>query len=325
MLDSKVILITGGTGSFGRRFAATVRARWPTARLVIFSRDEHKHTEMHRELGPEPAGAVRHVIGDVRDPSAVQRAFEGVDVVVHAAALKQIPLAESNPLEVIKTNVLGAANVIDAALACQVDRVIALSSDKAALPINVYGASKLCADKLFLSANDTKRTRFSVVRYGNVLRSRGSVLPIFEALRHTGEIPVTDPRMTRFWISLADAVDFTLRMLGQMHGGEVFVPKLPSMCVLDLARAVAPDCTPRIVGIRPGEKLHEVLIPEEEAHRTIEYQDRYIVHRHSVVAANGALAGGRPCTPGFAYTSDRNPRRLSVEQLRALLAAPVDR
>ena len=319
MLDGKVILVTGGTGSFGRCFAETVLERFRPARLLVYSRDEHKQLEMSRALGPDRYPCVRYVLGDVRDRDALLRVLDGVDVVVHAAALKQIPAAERNPLEVIKTNILGAANVVDAALERHVGKVIALSSDKAANPVNLYGASKMCADKLILAANDAGSTRFSVVRYGNVLGSRGSVVPLFLTLRDSGEVPLTDRRMTRFWITLADGVEFTLTCLARMHGGEVFVPKLPSMSIADVAAAVAPACATRVVGVRPGEKLHEVLISSEDAGRTVEYDDRYVILPRPVTAGNGALNGGRPCAPDFAYRSDRNSRWLGVEELRAML------
>lgn len=326
-LEGKVILVTGGTGTFGRRLVATVASTCRPAKVVVFSRDEHKQLEMRQALCASAFGSVRYVLGDVRDRDALMRALRGVDVVVHAAALKQIPTAESNPLEVVKTNILGAANVIDAAVERGVGRLLALSSDKAANPVNLYGATKLCADKLFLAADeagDGPRTRFGIVRYGNVFGSRGSVVPLFLQLRATGVLPVTDPRMTRFWITVSEGVDFTLSCLARMSGGEIFVPKIPSMRIVDLVRAIDPGCEVRVVGIRPGEKLHEVLVAPEDAHRTVEYGDRYVILPHLATYANGngaVAGGGSPCPPGFCYSSDRNSRWLTVDELHAMVGS----
>src|SRR6267142_169535 len=280
MLNDKVVLVTGGTGSFGKQFTEIVLSRYKPRKLIIFSRDELKQFEMRERFREDRYECIRYFIGDVRDRERLYRAMDGVDIVVHAAALKQVPTAEYNPLETIKTNVLGAANVIDAAIDRNVKRVIALSTDKAAGPINLYGATKLCADKLFTAANSYSgrhETRFSVVRYGNVIGSRGSVIPLFVKMKSTGVIPVTDPRMTRFWITLDQGVDFVLAGLERMTGGEIFVPKIPSMNMMDLARAIAPECRIDIVGIRPGEKLHEVMVPLGDGRNTLEFDDHYVI------------------------------------------------
>ncbi len=316
------ILVTGGTGSFGNAFARYALSVLRPRRLIIFSRDEVKQLEMRQALGSEGAAA-RFFIGDVRDKDRLYRAFRGVDMVVHAAALKQVPTAEYNPLEVIQTNVLGAANVIDAAIDCGVRRVIALSSDKAVSPANLYGATKLCADKLFVAAQHyvgPRETKLSVVRYGNVAGSRGSVVPLFFDRRRTGVLPITDSRMTRFWIELDQAVRFVHRCASVMQGAEIFVPKLPSVRIVDVARAIGGGCRHEIVGCRMGEKLHEVLINEEESPRTVAYQDLFVVHRFSHAAGEiGPLGRGRPVPEGFCYSSDRNEQLLSVEDLRRSL------
>jgi UDP-N-acetylglucosamine 4,6-dehydratase len=325
--QDKTILITGGTGSFGHKFVEAMLASHRPRKLIVFSRDELKQHDM-RALFPDGSGSpVRYFIGDVRDRDRLYRAFDGVDIIVHAAALKQVPAAEYNPLEFIKTNVLGAANVIDAAIDCNVKRVIALSTDKAANPINLYGASKLCSDKLFVAANSysgSHQTRFSVVRYGNVIGSRGSVVPYFLKMRQSGMLPITDPGMTRFWITLEQGVKFVVSCLGRMRGGEVFVPKIPSMNIMDLARAVAPECKTEIVGIRPGEKLHEVMVTEDDARHTIEHEDCYVIRPsfhdwepEGYVHANG----GKLCPAGFRYSSDTNTQWLTVEQLQKMVAS----
>jgi UDP-N-acetylglucosamine 4,6-dehydratase len=326
MLDDRVVLITGGTGSLGRQLTRQVLERARPRRLIIFSRDELKQDEMRRGLAGAAAG-VRFVLGDVRDPQALSRALRGVDVLVHAAALKQVPTCERNPLEAVKTNVLGAANLIEAAIDRGVERVLAVSSDKAAQPVNLYGATKLCADKLFLAADETaasegQGTRFAVVRYGNVVGSRGSVVPLFQGLRASGVLPITDPRMTRFWLTLDQAGQFVLDSLEQMRGGEVFVPKIPSVRIVDLARAMAPECQTRIVGIRPGEKLHEVLLIEDESRQTLEYARHYAVFpQHDMWRLQEAMlrTQGCPCQDGFRYASDTNPAWLGVDDLRQLL------
>jgi len=304
-----------------------VLAQYRPRQLIIFSRDELKQREMSLAFGTDRYPCVRYVIGDVRDRDRVYRALDGVDIVVHAAALKQVPIAEDNPLEAVKTNVLGSANVIDAAIDRKVCRVIALGTDKAANPVSLYGATKLCADKLFLNADRSAgrgATRFSVVRFGNFLGSSGSVLPLFQRMRPLGLLPITDPRMTRFWVTLPQGVGFLLSCLQGMRGGEVFVPKLPSMRVVDLAKAVAPGCPTKVVGPRPGEKLHEVLISQDDAPQTLEYEDRYVIlPAFPEVRANGDRdrTGGKPCPEDFRYSSDHNPWWLSVDQLRAMVGA----
>jgi UDP-N-acetylglucosamine 4,6-dehydratase len=324
MFDGKVVLITGGTGSFGKKLTEIVLARYTPRKLIIFSRDELKQFEMRQQFSEERYECIRYFIGDVRDRERLYRAFDGVDIVVHAAALKQVPAAEYNPSEAVKTNVLGAMNVIDAAIDCNVKKVIALSTDKAANPINLYGATKLCSDKLFVAANNYSGhhdTRFSIVRYGNVVGSRGSVIPFFLKMRETGVLPITDERMTRFWITLEQGVDFVLASLARMHGGELFVPKIPSMKMTDLARAIAPECQTTIIGIRPGEKLHEVMVPEDDARHTLEYDDYFAIlptfHNWDCKAYMDQN-GGKPCPDGFRYSSETNTRWLTVEELRAV-------
>jgi UDP-N-acetylglucosamine 4,6-dehydratase len=322
------ILVTGGTGSFGRKFIDTLLTRHAPRRLIVFSRDEVKQLELRRHFGDGPHTPLRYFIGDIRDRNRLYRALKGVDVVVHAAALKQVPTAEYNPLEVIMTNIMGAANLIDAAIDCGVQKVIALSTDKAVNPINLYGATKLCAEKLFLAAEvyaGAKKTRFSVVRYGNVLGSRGSVIPLFLEQRSRGVLSVTDPRMTRFWMTLEQAVAFVCRCLEIMRGGEIFVPRLPSARVLDLARAVAPECRVEIIGIRPGEKLHETLLTEDEARRALEFEDFFVVQPGPFLRwwDNGHLNGCRPVAEDFHYSSDRNPWQMGPEEIGRILSRHV--
>ena len=325
-LDDRSILVTGGTGSFGQRFVRMVVERYMPRRLVVFSRDEQKQYEMAAEFEGRP---LRFFIGDVRDPDRLEMAMRDIDYVVHAAALKHISAAEYNPFECIKTNVNGAENVVRAALRNEVKRVIALSTDKAVNPINLYGASKLASDKIFIAANNlsgTAATRFSVARYGNVLGSRGSVVQQFERLLREGadDLPITDERMTRFWITVGQGVEFVLSSLAMMHGGEIFVPKIPSMKIVDLARCMAPDLPLRVIGIRPGEKLHEVLVTADDARTTIELDDRYIVEpafafwsREPYVAC-----GARPVADGFRYASDTNNAWLDADSLKRLLGEP---
>jgi UDP-N-acetylglucosamine 4,6-dehydratase len=321
MLNDQNILVTGGTGSFGKRFTETVLKRYRPKRLIVFSRDELKQWEMKQVLSDARYDCIRYFIGDVRDRERLYRAMDGVDIVVHAAALKQVPTAEYNPLEAVKTNVLGAANLIDAAIDRNVKRVIALSTDKAAGPINLYGATKLCSDKLFTAANSYSgqhKTRFAVVRYGNVVGSRGSVIPFFLKMKSTGVLPITDPRMTRFWITLDQGVDFVLASLERMAGGEIFVPKIPSMNMMDLARALAPDCRIEIIGIRPGEKLHEVMVPQGDGRNTLEFDDHYVIlHPFHDWGRDDYhdSRGGIRCVEDFVYSSDTNSLWLTAEQL----------
>ncbi|MCG3084807.1 UDP-N-acetylglucosamine 4,6-dehydratase (inverting) [Anoxybacillus sp. LAT_35] len=317
-LTGKTILVTGGTGSFGKKFVKKV-LEYDVKKVIVFSRDELKQYEMSQEYN-DPR--IRFFIGDVRDKDRLYRAFDGVDIVVHAAALKHVGACEYNPFEAIKTNIYGAQNVIEAAIDRGVKRVIALSTDKAAAPVNLYGATKLASDKLFVAANSyvgEKETRFAVVRYGNVVGSRGSVVPFFKKMRHTGKLPITDERMTRFWITLDQGVQFVLDNLQRMRGGEIFVPKIPSMRVVDLAEAIAPECKIEIVGIRPGEKLHEAMITEDDARRTLEFDTYYIIQPEFPWWLSDAVEGGNPLPDGFKYTSDTNTEWLTVEELRALV------
>lgn len=320
MLNGKTLLITGGTGSFGRKLSEIVLKEYDPRKLIILSRDELKQYEMAKSVKDS---RIRFFLGDVRDKERLARAFHGVDVVVHAAALKQVPAAEYNPFEFIKTNILGGENVINAAIDAGVQRVVALSTDKACNPINLYGATKLCSDKLFVSANSYAgglKTRFSVVRYGNVIGSRGSVIPLFKELRATGKIPITDPRMTRFWISLEQGVRFVLASLDRMVGGELFVPKLPSMNIMDLAAAVAPECETEVVGIRPGEKLHEYMISEEDSRNALEFDHYYVVKPTLPWWDSKSMGtiGGKNVAEGFSYCSATNDRWLGVEELKRL-------
>jgi len=314
--SEKTVLITGGTGSFGKKFAQIVLAEYRPKKLIILSRDELKQFDM-RSAGFDGPN-VRYFLGDVRDKERLYRAFYNVDIVVHAAALKQVPTAEYNPFEAIKTNVLGAANVIDAAIDCGVERAIALSTDKAANPVNLYGATKLCSDKLFVAGNAYSAThpaRMSVVRYGNVAGSRGSVIPLFLARRKTGTIPITDPRMTRFWITLEQGARFVIQCLETMHGGEIFVPKIPSMKLVQLAEAIAPECKLEIIGMRPGEKLHEVMIPSDVARHVVEYPEFFVIKPDFPWWEDGNWKGGRECADGFCYSSDTNDRWLTETEI----------
>lgn len=324
-LDDKVILVTGGTGSFGQQFVRTLLQNASPAKLIVFSRDELKQFEMRQSFPETEYPCLRFFLGDVRDRERLYRAVDGVDIVVHAAALKQVPAAEYNPSEAVKTNVLGTMNVIDAAIDRNVKKVIALSTDKAANPINLYGATKLCADKLIIAANNYSGyhgTRFSIVRYGNVAGSRGSVIPFFLKARSSGILPITDIRMTRFWITVGKGAEFVIQCLHRMTGGEIFVPKIPSMKMMDLAKAIAPECEIKIIGIRPGEKLHEVMITEDDSIYTLEY-DGYFVILPSFRdwSATNYLAenGGKRCAGSFSYRSDTNTHWLSLEEMRAII------
>jgi UDP-N-acetylglucosamine 4,6-dehydratase len=318
--SEQVVLITGGTGSFGKKFVEIMLREYHPRRLVILSRDELKQHDM-REAGFDHE-SLRYFIGDVRDPSRLQRAFSGVTVVVHAAALKQVPACEYNPFEAIQTNIMGGRNVIDAAIDQGVGRILALSTDKAVNPVNLYGATKLCAEKVFIQANayaGARDTRFSCARYGNVVGSRGSVIPVFQEQRKRGRITVTDPRMTRFWLTLEQGVRFVIRAIEQMQGGEIFVPKIPSMRLVDLAEAVAPGCAIEFVGIRPGEKLHEVLLSEDEARNAVELDEMYIIQPSHPWWKRGNWVHARALPQGFRYTSDSNQQWLSHEQLQELI------
>lgn len=329
MFNDKSVLITGGTGSFGRQFVKTLLTRYQPKRVAVFSRDELKQFEMQQEFS---SPAMRYFIGDVRDAERLRMAMRGIDYVVHGAALKQVPAAEYNPMECIKTNVHGAENVIQAALENEVEKVIALSTDKAANPVNLYGATKLASDKLFVAANNIAgghRTRFAVVRYGNVVGSRGSVVPLFKKLVAEGarELPVTDPRMTRFWITLQQGVEFVIRNFLRMQGGEIFVPKIPSMRILDLVESMAPGLRPKIVGIRPGEKLHEIMCPSDDSHLTLEFSDHFVIRpsiniTHEVdYRVNPTGETGTAVPEGFCYESGTNTHFLSVDELRAMNSA----
>ncbi len=323
--SEKVVLITGGTGSFGREFVRIVLHELQPAKLIVFSRDELKQHEM-REQGFQHE-QLRYFIGDVRDEARLRRAMNGVDIVVHAAALKQVPACEYNPFEAILTNIIGGRNVVEAALDCGVEKVMALSTDKAVNPVNLYGATKLAAEKLVIQSNayaGGTGTRFACVRYGNVIGSRGSVVPVFLRQRESGKITITDQRMTRFWLPLEQGVRFTLRCIEQMKGGEVFVPKIPSMKVTDLAKAIAPECEVEYIGIRPGEKLHEVLISEDEARHTVELEDMYVVEpAEALWFGHGWRQQGRRLAPEFRYASDSNPEWLSVDQIREIIEQPA--
>lgn len=327
MLNNQSILITGGTGSFGKKCIQTILERYQPKRVVIFSRDELKQFEMQQEMNHS---SLRYFIGDVRDEARLIQAMRGIDYVIHAAALKQVPAAEYNPMECIKTNVNGAQNVIKAAVDNQVKKVIALSTDKAANPVNLYGATKLVSDKLFVAANNTvgdQSTRFSVVRYGNVVGSRGSVVPFFKRLveQGTDSLPVTDKRMTRFWITLQQGVDFVLKSFERMHGGEIFVPKIPSSNIIDLAKAINPTLSIKIVGIRPGEKLHEIMCPADDSHLTIEFEDHYVIQPTILFTTpvdylkNKIGENGKPVCQGFEYSSGNNPVFLTVDQIKELV------
>ncbi|MDY6866668.1 MAG: UDP-N-acetylglucosamine 4,6-dehydratase (inverting) [Chloroflexota bacterium] len=319
------VLITGGTGSFGKKFVEVMIRDYHPKRLIIFSRDELKQHEMRTSGFDYPN--LRYFIGDVRDLPRLKRALNGVDIVVHAAALKQVPACEYNPMEAVKTNILGSSNVIDAALDTGVKKVMALSTDKAVNPVNLYGATKLAAEKLMVQSNayaGGMTTRYSCVRYGNVVGSRGSVVPLFIKQRQTGEVTLTDERMTRFWISLDQGVEFVIRCIENMHGGEVFVPKIPSMKMVDLAHAIAPDAKLRIIGIRPGEKLHEVLISEDEARTTVELEDMYVVQPAAALWFGHNWADiGETLPDGYHYASDNNTEWLTLKEIKKMVA-PIE-
>lgn len=326
MFDDKSIIITGGTGSFGHRYVQTLLNNYKPRRLIIYSRDELKQYEMQQRFNSK---CMRYFIGDVRDRDRLTQAMRDVDYVIHAAALKQVPAAEYNPMECIKTNIHGAENIIHAALENKVAKVIALSTDKAANPVNLYGATKLASDKLFVAANNmagNRPTQFAVVRYGNVVGSRGSVVPFFKKLISEGatELPITDARMTRFWITLQQGVDFVLKNFQRMHGGEIFVPKIPSIRIADLAQAMAPDLPQKVIGIRPGEKLHEVMCPADDSHLTLEFDDHYVIRptirynsRSNHFSPNDLGEVGKPVEQGFEYNSGTNAHFLDVAAILA--------
>jgi len=327
MFNNKNIFITGGTGSFGKHFIRKILKDYKPNKIVVFSRDELKQFEMHDEFN---SSCMRYLLGDVRDRERLLEATRGIDIIIHAAALKQVPAAEFNPMECVKTNVNGGENVIKAALANNVESVVALSTDKAAAPINLYGATKLTSDKLFVAANNIKgdrRTKFSVVRYGNVVGSRGSVVPFFMKLikKNTSSLPVTDPDMTRFWITLDEGVTFVINAIRRMHGGELFVPKIPSVRVIDLAKSMAPNLPIEIIGIRPGEKLHEVMCPKDDSHLTLEFPDHFIIKPSFTfndidIDYSCTLLGenGVNVEPGFEYNSENNHHFLSINEIEAI-------
>lgn len=323
-LKDKSILVTGGTGSFGQTFVKRLLEQVGPKRVIVYSRDELKQYEMAQAVSHPN---LRFFLGDVRDQARLERSLKGIDIIVHAAAIKQVPAAEYNPMECIKTNVMGAENVINAAINTGVQRVIALSTDKAVNPVNLYGATKLCSDKLFVAANHLsgeKGTRFSVVRYGNVVASRGSVIPFFKKLRPSGSLPITDPRMTRFWITLDEGTQFVERCIGMMRGGEIFVPKIPSMKITDLAEAIGPECRQEIVGIRPGEKLHELMIPRDDARHTLEFKDFFVIYPDSSMwgyQRSPEYGGetGSPVAEDFEYASQTNPVWMDAATLNQII------
>jgi len=329
LFENKSVLVTGGTGSFGKAFINNVLKKFNPSRLIVFSRDELKQYEMQSMIKND--SPIRFFIGDVRDKERLYRAFEGLDIVVHAAALKQVPALEYNPLEAIKTNVIGAANIVDAAIDCNVEKVIALSTDKACNPINLYGATKLCSDKLFTAARTytgNHKTKFSVVRYGNVVGSRGSVIPHFIRMKESGKIPITHLDMTRFFITLDQGVDFVLKCLSVMNGGEIFIPKIPSIKITDLAKTIAPEAKFDLVGLRPGEKLHETLISLDDSHRTLQFEKYFVIKPYSLHQGiqmhfpdfNKVFNDGKECEEGFEYRSDNNPVYLKINEIRDIIS-----
>ena len=324
-VDGKSILVTGGTGSFGQCLVKNILENYKPSRLVVYSRDELKQSEMQQRFDPGEHSCLRYFLGDVRDRERLKMALRGIDTVIHAAALKQVPAAEYNPTECIHTNVLGAENLVIACISVGVERLLALSTDKACNPINLYGASKLASDKIFVAGNRLSGeggTVFSCVRYGNVVGSRGSVVPLFQRLLDEGanELPITDARMTRFWITLQHGVEFVISCLGMMRGGEIFVPKIPSMSIADLAEAMAPEINQKVIGIRPGEKLHEVMITEDDSRNTVELADRYIIEPAPVALPSYTIrVGARPVEDGFRYSSDSNEDWLHADGLRELV------
>jgi len=331
MLNGKSVLITGGTGSFGKKFVETVLTRYPDIRrLVVFSRDELKQFEMEQQFPKSKYKGIRFFIGDVRDADRFRRACEDIEIIVHAAALKQVPAAEYNPMEFVKTNILGAENIIEAALDCGVETVVALSTDKAAAPINLYGATKLCSDKLFVAANNIKgkrRIKFTVVRYGNVMGSRGSVIPFFLNQRKTGTLTITDPNMTRFNILLEEGVDLVLDAIEHSWGGEILVPKIPSYKITELAKAIGPKCEHKIIGIRPGEKIHEEMITESDSYTSVDLGKHYAILPQVPVWSKEEYfrqTKAKPVTPGFKYNSGTNDKWLDAGEIRQLIKKHLD-
>ncbi len=321
--NDNVILVTGGTGSFGKKFIEILLNEYSPKKIIIFSRDELKQHEMRQQFPDTPGSPLRYFIGDIRDKDRLNRAFRGVDIVIHAAALKQVPACEYNPFEAVLTNVIGSKNIIDAAIDQSVEKVLALSTDKAVNPINLYGATKLCAEKLFINGNAYSTSGngpfFSCTRYGNVVGSRGSVIPVFHEQRKQGKITITDPRMTRFWITLEQGVQFVIKSIEEMHGGEIFIPKIPSMNIMDLAEAIAPNCDTEIIGIRPGEKIHETLISSDEAYQARELDDKYIILPSHPWWQESNWLNGKKMPEGFSYTSDKNENWLSLDDLQKLV------
>ncbi|MBN1793540.1 MAG: UDP-N-acetylglucosamine 4,6-dehydratase (inverting) [Candidatus Omnitrophica bacterium] len=328
MIDwpKKTILLTGGTGSFGRAFTEAMLEKYKPKTVRIFSRDELKQYEMARHF--HNSERLRFFIGDIRDKNRLERAMDGADIVIHAAALKQVPLCEYNPFEAVKTNIFGAQNIIDAAIDHNIEKVLAISTDKAVSPVNLYGATKMCMEKLFIAGNayvgGARQTRMSCVRYGNVVGSRGSVIPLLQQQRPSGKITLTDQKMTRFWITLQQGVELVIRSVEKMHGGEIFVPKIPSMKLVDLAHAIAPDCEIRYIGVRPGEKIHEALITQDEARHTLEFDDFFVIQPEFPRWETNNWVGGRPLASGFTYTSDTNEKWLTPTELREMAEAYED-
>ena len=309
------VLVTGGTGSFGKKFVQIMLQKYKPKKIIIFSRDEFKQHQMQQEFDDL---SIRYFVGDVRDYSRLRRAFDGVDIVVHAAALKQIPSCEYNPFEAIMTNIIGAKNVIEAAIDCKVKKIIAISTDKAVNPINLYGATKLCAEKMFVQGNSyvgLKNTRFSCVRYGNVLGSRGGIVELFKQQRQHGVVTITDKRMTRFWITLEQGIEFVVKCVEIMQGGEIFIPKLPSMKVVDLAKAICPQCKIKLIGIRPGEKINECLLTDDEARHALEFKDLFVVEPEFSWWVREKLKNGSPLPEGFRYSSDKNKDWITIEKM----------
>jgi UDP-N-acetylglucosamine 4,6-dehydratase/5-epimerase len=322
--NGKVILLTGGTGSFGKKFCEIMLKKHSPKVIRIFSRDELKQWEMEKSFNSDPG--LRFFIGDIRDKERLERAMDGADIVIHAAALKQVPACEYNPFEAIKTNILGAQNIIDAAIDHNIEKIIAVSTDKAVNPVNLYGATKMCMERLFIAANSyvgsKRQTKMSCVRYGNVIGSRGSVIPLFKKLKETGTITITDKKMTRFWITLEQGVELVINAVDIMHGGETFIPKIPSMNITDLAEAIAPECKIEYTGVRPGEKIHECLLTEDEARHSLEFDNYYIIEpEYYWWSAKDSMKAGKKLPDGFRYTSDKNDRWLKLDELRKMAGA----